>query len=129
MGEEDSASFSARKPKKKGGAPVVPMQELRAYVAANGSAPAFLKERMETLQEEREYIDALPEIEAGEEDAEDRSPVRLLTDAERTGLLQAFLAKQEQVDRCFEQEVALRPGEDGWRRQVTARYEPQFRQL
>merc|ERR1719453_1844278 len=110
----------------------VPTAEVKAYAVAKdfGRVPSYLRETMEVLEDEREYIEALPEIEAEllSEDPSDKRYVRLLTEMERLGLMEALLAKQEQVEECFESELDIHP-EELWKRKVRERYEPQLRQI
>lgn len=86
---------------------------------------------MSILEDEREYIEALPEIEAeliSEDLSSAKQHMRLLTEMERLGLMEALMAKQDQVEALFEAELALR-SDERWQRQVQERYEPQLRQI
>lgn len=113
-------------------ASTVATSEVRAYVEARGfgRVPPRLADIMDGLEDEREYIAALPDLEAEmlSEDANTKPLVRLLTDVERLALVQGLIDKQEQVEQCYEAELALRP-EEVWQRKVRERYEPQMQQI
>mmetsp|Transcript_87985 Transcript_87985/g.152439 ORF Transcript_87985/g.152439 Transcript_87985/m.152439 type:complete len:178 (+) Transcript_87985:154-687(+) len=107
-----------------------PTSKVRAFAqsAEFGRIPAYLRETMNVLEDEREYIESLPEIEAEVEDPDNRRRVRLLTDIERLSLVEGLMGKREQVARCLEAELLLHH-EDLWKRKVRARYEPQIEQI
>lgn len=110
--------------------PAVPTAEVRALVERDGygRVPHYLRETMDGLEDEQEYIEALPATEAEAEDLSGKRPVRLLTDAERSSLLESLGAKREQMARCFESDLDAHP-EEVWKRRVRERYEPEIQQI
>mmetsp|Transcript_29951 Transcript_29951/g.75471 ORF Transcript_29951/g.75471 Transcript_29951/m.75471 type:complete len:184 (+) Transcript_29951:77-628(+) len=104
--------------------------EVRAYLERGryGRVPAYLQEVLEVLEDEQEYIEALPALETEEPDPSDRRPVRLLTDREKTALLRGLAAKREQLTRCFEAEMEEH-AEEAWRKRIQARYAAEVQQI
>lgn len=109
----------------------VPTAEVRAFAERRGygRVPPYLQEVMGILEQEQEYIEALPTTMTKAE-IEDRTkkPVRLLTDMERTNLLQGLGAKREQIIRCFESDLALHK-DHAWKQRVKERYIPEIIQI
>mmetsp|Transcript_85879 Transcript_85879/g.191139 ORF Transcript_85879/g.191139 Transcript_85879/m.191139 type:complete len:157 (+) Transcript_85879:69-539(+) len=107
-----------------------PMAQVRAVLErdAYGRVPTFLQQVVENLEEEEEYIEALPLLEAEADDPEGKHPVRLLTDSERSSLLEGLGARREQVLSGFASEAALHP-EEAWKRRVREQYLPQLREI
>lgn len=105
----------------------VPAAEIRAEVQRSSydRFPGYLKETMELLDEEEDYINSLPNTAL---EPEHRPLVRLMTESERGVLAEGLLAKKEQVTRCFEADLVLHH-EDVWKRRVIERYAPQLCQI
>merc|ERR1712242_594370 len=103
---------------------------------------SYLQDIIGILEDEQEYIEALPSLETEVEETENKRPVRLLTDAERNGLLEGLGAKREQMAKCFEAMHSW-PAlervvcwlwcadvlEEAWKRRVRERYIPEIEQI
>mmetsp|Transcript_130392 Transcript_130392/g.260125 ORF Transcript_130392/g.260125 Transcript_130392/m.260125 type:complete len:158 (-) Transcript_130392:8-481(-) len=104
--------------------------QVRTYVARSGycQGPAYLRRIKGVLEEEQQYIEALSATEEQPGEPGERQPVRLLTAAERRGLVEGLHAKREQLERCFANDFDLHH-EEAWKRRVRDRYEPQIVEL
>uniref|UniRef100_A0A7R9ZZ63 Enkurin domain-containing protein n=1 Tax=Pyrodinium bahamense TaxID=73915 RepID=A0A7R9ZZ63_9DINO len=104
--------------------------EVRAYVKRSGfgRGPPYLQDIIGILEDEQEYIEALPSLDAVVEESGGKRPVRLLTDAEKSGLLQGLGAKRDQMAKCFEADLELHE-EEAWKRRVRERYLPEIEQI
>ncbi|CAK0906422.1 unnamed protein product [Prorocentrum cordatum] len=111
------------------GRSAAPTAEVRSRLQLDGygRVPHFLEEIVGVLEDELAYVEGLASGDS-EEDLADRPQVRLLTDAERSCLLEGLDAKRSHLMRCFEEDLDLHPEEE-WRQRVREQYSPEIRQL
>ncbi|CAK0906423.1 unnamed protein product [Prorocentrum cordatum] len=94
------------------GRSAAPTAEVRSRLQLDGygRVPHFLEEIVGVLEDELAYVEGLASGDS-EEDLADRPQVRLLTDAERSCLLEGLDAKRSHLMRCFEEDLDLHPEE------------------